>query len=204
MVGEDVYLIRTDASNEGFAKKVGLTYVPLLGLGIAMSEEDVNQYYMFSDGRSPVVAMIPGDEKWSLLCRVFEVETGESEADLSSVDAINDATEVGGIEVKMTDIFVNYSFIKWPDGELGIDTDLTETIGSGQLFAAPDTENMTVTMKLHQCYPGSRYILTDASMMADMMSVASSPVTEQLRALGGTDEIWVFTNGVPGSGIMGF
>jgi len=65
---------------------------------------------------------------------------------------------------------------------------------------------MTVTFKLHQCYPGSRYILTDTSSvgMAPMMSVPASAPTQALMDSGATDEIWVFANGIPGSGVMGF
>ncbi|MEM7128982.1 MAG: twin-arginine translocation signal domain-containing protein [Chloroflexota bacterium] len=202
--GEDVYLIRTDASNEEFANEVGLTFVPLLSVAAAMPEEDVNTYYMFSDGRPPVVSMIPGDEKWSSLCRVVNVDPGDSDVDLSSSAGVMEAADAGDVTMEATDVFVNYPFIKWPGGELAVDTELTQTLGPGQLFAAPDTENMTVTMKLHQCYPGSRYIVTDAGMMGGMMAVSDAPVTNQLKALGGTDEIWVFGNGIEGSGVMGF
>jgi len=41
-------------------------------------------------------------------------------------------------------------------------------------------------------------------MMAPMMSISDAAVTDELRALGGTDEIWVFGNGLPGPGVMGF
>ncbi|MEM7538703.1 MAG: twin-arginine translocation signal domain-containing protein [Chloroflexota bacterium] len=202
--GEDVYLIRTDASNADFANEVGLTYVPLLSVAAAMPAEDVNTYCMFSDGRPPVVSKIPGDDKWSPLCRVIKVDPGASDADLSSAEAIAMAAEVGEATVEMTDTFVNYPFIKWPGGELSVDPELAVSLGAGQLFAPPDTTNMTVTMKLHQCYPGSRYILTDAGMIGEMMNVPNAPVTNQLKPLGGTDEIWVFSNGIEGSGVMGF
>jgi len=65
---------------------------------------------------------------------------------------------------------------------------------------------MEVTFKLHQCYPGSRYIVTDTSAvpMAPMMSIAASAPTQALLNVGATDEIWVWGNGIPGSGVMGF
>ena len=40
--------------------------------------------------------------------------------------------------------------------------------------------------------------------MAPMMSIPAASPTEQLTELGGTDEIWVFGNGIPGPGVMGF
>ena len=41
-------------------------------------------------------------------------------------------------------------------------------------------------------------------MMAPMMNVSDAAPTNQLKELGGTDEIWVFGNGIPGPGVMGF
>ena len=60
--------------------------------------------------------------------------------------------------------------------------------------------------KLHECFPSSRYIITDTSAvpMAPMMSISASAPTQELVAANATDEIWVFANGIPGSGVMGF
>jgi hypothetical protein len=65
---------------------------------------------------------------------------------------------------------------------------------------------MEVNFKLHECYPGSRYIITDTSAvpMAPMMGISGSAPTQRLADVGATDEIWVFGNGIPGSGVMGF
>ena len=196
--GEDVYHIRTDASDQAFAEEVGLTFVPLLAVASTMDPADVNTMYMFDDGRTPVISMIPGDEKYSSLFRVVNVSGGDDS--LTSAEAI----EGSGATMEDTGVFVNYPLIQWPGGSLSVDTELTQTLGPGQLFAEPDLENMTVSLKLHQCYPGSRYIVTDAGMMGGMMNVADAPVTNQLKELGGTDEIWVFGNGIEGSGVMGF
>lgn len=45
---------------------------------------------------------------------------------------------------------------------------------------------------------------TSAAPMAPMMSVAASPPTQALTEIRATDKIWVFGNGLKGSGVMGF
>jgi hypothetical protein len=88
---------------------------------------------------------------------------------------------------------------------LSVDEAKEEYLGTGQLLEPIDTANLSVTFKLHQCFPGSRYIVTDTSAapMAPMMSVAASPPTQGLVEVKATDKIWVFGNGLKGSGVMG-
>jgi hypothetical protein len=76
----------------------------------------------------------------------------------------------------------------------------------GPLVAAPDLDAMVVTFKLHQCFPESRYIVTDTSAvpMAPMMNIQGSPGTEGLAEAGATSTITVFGNGLSGPGAMGF
>lgn len=117
------------------------------------------------------------------------------------------AAEAGDLTIdESANIFINYPLIKCPGGGQTVDTELTAVLPGGQLFAEPDLDDMTVTVKLHQCYPGSRYILTDmgAAPMAPMMNISASSPTNQLKDLGGTDEIWVFGNGLVGLGVLGF
>ena len=65
---------------------------------------------------------------------------------------------------------------------------------------------MTCTFKLHQCFPGSRYIVTDTSAvpMAPMMGVVGSGATDALRDAGATAPITIFVNGLEGPGVEGF
>ena len=202
--GESAYLIRTDASDPTYAEEQGLVYVPLLNTGVGMSA--TNMLYTFSDDRPSVIAQIPGDENYSSLFKVVQVEVSDASATLDSVDAVMAAADSGVVtldEEKL--LFVNHPLIQWPGGGLSVDSDLNgPPLMNGQLFAEPDLDAMTVTMKLHQCFPGSRYIVTDSSMMSPMMSISDAAVTNELKDLGGTDEIWVFGNGIPGSGVMGF
>lgn len=202
--GEAAYHIRTDASDPAVAEEIGLVFVPLLNAAAALAEGETNTYYMFSNDHPAVIAKVPGDENYTSLFRVINVDPGSSTAELNSAADIEAAAAAGDITLEPANYFVNYPLIQWPGGGLPVDAELAGTLDNGQLFAEPDTANMTVKMKLHQCYPGSRYIVTDAGMMAPMMSIADAAVTNKLQALGGTDEIWVFGNGIPGPGAMGF
>lgn len=202
--GDSVYYIRTDASDPAFAEEEGLVFVPLLNAAAGM--EDVNHLFAFADGRPPVLRYAPGEEKFSSLFRVVDVDLGDSGLEPLSAGEIDAAVGEGAITAEERNLFVNYPLVKWADGELTVDSELKEVLTGGQLFEPVDTENMTVTMKLHQCYPGSRYILTDTGSepMAPMMNIPAAGPTQQLMELGATDEIWVFGNGIPGPGVMGF
>lgn len=198
--GESIYYIRTDTSDSTYAEKEGLVYVPLLAT--ANGADIANTLYVMSDGAPAVMKFAPGNDSFASLFQIVNVTPPIGQT-FDSAEAIESAN---GVTIEETSIFVNFPILKWPGGELSVDTDLAETLGSGQLFAPCDTEKMEVTMKLHMCYPGSRYILTDTSMpgMAPMMSINSSPLTQKLKETGGTDEIWVFANGIKGPGVMGF
>jgi hypothetical protein len=203
--GASVYYIRTDASDPKVAQDTGLVYVPLLNTSQAM--DNVNIMYQFMDDRPAVFKWMPGDENYSSLFHCKPVmKVNDAGLELTSIDALEAAVSAGSIEVMDVPVYVNYPFVKWPGGGLSVDPELKEVLPGGQLFESVDTANMTVTMKLHQCYPGSCYILTDtgAAPMAPMMNIPASSPTLQLKALGGTDEIWVFGNGIPGPGVMGF
>lgn len=202
--GEAAYYIRTDASDPIFAEEVGLVYVPLLNA--ANGIEQVNKLYELPGDRLPVIAMIPGHEHYSSLFRMYSVTVQDDSLELTSEEAIEQAVADGAATLEERPLFVNYPLIQWSGGGMTVDPDLQEVLPGGQLFAEPDLENMTVTMKLHQCYPGSRYILTDTSSapMAPMMNVPASAPMQELKERGGADEIWVFGNGIPGPGVMGF
>ena len=96
--------------------------------------------------------------------------------------------------------------VEWPGGSLPVDENPTEALGAGPLVETPNKDRMNVKFKLHKCYPGSRYIVTDTSAipMAPMMGIAGAAPTQELMDAGATDEIWVFGNGIPGPGVMGF
>lgn len=204
--GEAAHYIRTDAGDQAFSQEAGLVFVPLLNTAAGLAEDEVNTMFTFGDDRPTVIRYIPGDEMYSSLFRLASVELADSSTELGSYDDVMAAIEDGSATLAEGNLFVNYPLIQWGGGGMSVDPDLEGVLPGGQLFEEPDTENMIVSMKLHQCYPGSRYILTDtgAVPMAPMMNIPASAPTNKLKDLGGADEIWVFGNGLEGPGVMGF
>ncbi|MGJ3241269.1 MAG: DUF7482 domain-containing protein [Anaerolineae bacterium] len=206
--GDDAYYIRTDASEQTFAEANRLVFVPLLNAALA-TESGTGRLYTFenpADDQFPVISNIPGDEAYSSAWQVHRVTFSGTPALLNSEQAIQEAEASGEVTIEALQLVVNYPLVKWSGGELPVDTELDSYLGTGPLISAPNTDRMRVTFKLHECYPGSRYIITDTSAMpmAPMMGIVGSEPTQQLADVGATDEIWVFGNGIPGSGVMGF
>ncbi|MDX1414969.1 MAG: hypothetical protein R3293_12310 [Candidatus Promineifilaceae bacterium] len=201
--GEPIYFIRTDASETAFAEENKLVFVPLLNAG----RDVAASLYSFGGDQPPVLAASPGDEEsFTSLFHIKNVTVNDDSLTLDSAEAVEMAAANGGVAIAETNIFVNYPVVKWSGGELAVDTEKDSYLGTGQLLEAVNTSDMTVKFKLHECFPGSRYIVTDTSIaaMAPMMSIPASPPNAELMNTGATDEIWVFGNGLEGSGVMGF
>ena len=130
----------------------------------------------------------------------------EGRLDGESAEAVDAAVAAGRLAVEETEIVVNYPTVKWPAGELPVDTVVEKALEGGPLLGPPDLATMTATFKLHQCFPESRYIVTDTSAvpMAPMMNIQGSPGTTGLAELGAASTITVFGNGLNGPGAMGF
>ena len=206
--GEDVYYIRTDSSDADFAAQHKLVHVPLLNAAMA-AEGATSQLYTFDNGadhQHPVVSTTPANDNYSSAWQIHTVTFNGTAEVLTSVEAIMEAEAAGDVTVEALPLVVNYPMVKWNGGELAEDTEKESYLGTGPLISPANTDAMRVTFKLHQCYPGSRYIVTDTSAvpMAPMMSIAPAGPTQALVKVGATDEIWVFGNGIPGSGVMGF
>ena len=199
--GKAVYFIRTDSSDAEFAEREQLVHVPLLNA--ARDRDITNDLYIFDDDRTPVIRHAPGSERFTPLFEIRQVSGG---GQLQSASAIDAALRDGRIEVESTRVLVNYPLVKWDGGGLTVDDEKKEYLGGGQLIEPVDTGGGKVTMKLHEAFPGSYYILTDASLggPADMMNVPVSGPTWELNTHRATDKVWVFVNGVEGSGAMGF
>ncbi|MBI3998155.1 MAG: hypothetical protein HY355_03910 [Armatimonadetes bacterium] len=205
--GQRAYHIRTDVSDADFAKRVGLVHV--IRLAGALKNGDTADYYLFTNrasGQLPVVSTAPGRDDFTPAFRLSRVTFTRTPQVLNSVDAIRDAQAGGMVRIGATSIVVNYPFVKWPDGELSRDTKREVYLGDGQLLNPPNVEKREVTFKLHQCFPGEWYIVTDTSAapMAPMMKIIASPRTSGLTKAGATAKILVFGNGIKGSGPMGF
>jgi hypothetical protein len=207
--GEPIYFVRTDASEEAFAKEVGLVFVPVLRLALD-KEGGVGRIFLFGDdaaeGQVSVVSTGPGRDDFTPLFRVSRITFTGDPAVLDSAAAVDAAVANGSIEVEETDVVVNYPAVKWPGGELPVDTVVEKPLEGGPLLSAPDLDEMVVTFKLHQCFPESRYIVTDTSAvpMAPMMNIQGSPGTTGLAEAGAASTITVFGNGLEGPGAMGF
>ncbi len=206
--GDLAYYIRTDASDAEYATANRLVHVPLL-TAAPNAEGATSQLYTFENGTAdqfPVMSHVPETDGYSPAWQVHRVTFNGDATLLDSADAVTEAEANGDVTVEVTNLVVNHPVVKWPGGELAVDTELTRYTGEGPLSRPIDLDHMLVTFKLHECYPGSRYIITDTSAvpMAPMMSIAPSGATQGLADVGATDEIWVFGNGIPGSGVMGF
>jgi hypothetical protein len=205
--GEHAYFVRTDASDAAFAEAEELVFVPLLAAAGSL-DGGAGDLYLFDEGapdQLPVLSSVPGMEGFTPLSRVTRVRASASRV-LDSARAVRAAADAGDAELEPTDIIVNYPPVKWPGGELTVDPEVKRPLANGPLLAAPDLDARTVVFKLHQCFPESRYIVTDTSAvpMAPMMSIVGSPGTEGLIEAGATAKITVFGNGIVGPGAMGF
>ncbi len=208
--GDRAYYIRTDASDQAFAQANGLVFVPLLN-ALQSKPEAASRLYVFDGGSAdqlPVLSTAPSQADFSPIWQVHNVKVTGSEV-YDSEDKVKAAEAAGAVTVEAQNLWVNYPVVKWPGGELSVDGEKKEYLGGGQCLEPVDSSGMTATFKLHECYPGSRYIVTDTSAapMAPMMAVSASAPIQELysqAAAPGTAKIWVFANGLPGSGVMGF
>lgn len=201
--GRPAYFIRTDCSDETYARENGLVWMPLLFAG--NDGEFENKLYVFDDGRLPVMRSIPGDPDYISLFEIVRV--GDShDREFNSASELRTASETGEAELDPTGIHVNFPVVKWQNGELPVDTERDSYLGTGQLLEPIDLEGMTITFKLHEGYPGSRYILTHTSAVdrAGAMNIAPAAASWATVEYYATDEVFVFANGIEGSGVLGF
>ncbi len=206
--GQPAYFIRTDASDEAFAKTEKLVHVPLMAKATSPAKGAAD-IFLFVNGLAdqPVVlSTAPNRADYTPAFVINRVTFTGQATRLGSAGEVAAAVSAGRARVERTKIVVNYPVVKWPGGEMPVDTEKTAYLGGGQLVKPVDVAGGKVTFKLHACYPASRYIVTDVSMapMAGMMNIALAPGADALTGSGATAKILVFGNGVKGSGPMGF
>jgi hypothetical protein len=204
--GRDVHFIRTDTSDEGFAREQRLIWAPRIA---SLASELSGAAYLISGGPSeqPVVlSSEPGRPDYTPAWRVHRVTWTTAPKTLTSVSDIDAASSAGEVSVEETGIVMNGAVVKWSSGELPVDTERTEYLGAGQLLEAPDVAAGTVTFKLHECFPRVRYIVCDTSLapMAQGMHIVHSPRLEGSTGAEATGRTNVFMNGLEGPGPMGF
>ena len=225
--GNEIFFIATDASDQKVAQQATqllgfkVNFAPLLS---QTPDEALSQAYAFINGipgkgpfgfQIPVLSAKPGDTGYSPLLQVNMVawKDNSSAKELKSVQEIMDAEKNGSLTVNKTEIVVNHPAIKWQGGQMQIREDKnitdTSTYGPAQVMEI-DTEKMLVTMVAHRGYgPDGKtiyYIVTDAipEMPASMMGVPSVPLDEKLAGTGVAVDLFQFSNGINGTGPMGF
>lgn len=225
--GFEVFYISTEASDEALAadltKVTGsrVAFTPALQ---RTPEGSLANIYAFANGikgtgplgfQPNVADSQPGDTKYSPLWKVNIVEwrQGVTPRELRSEADILIAQDNNELTITATKLVVNCPFVKWNGGQLQIRSDKTlndETpYGSGQVLSI-DTQKMTVTFVAHRGFaPDGKtiyYIATDASVkeVADDLGVIFVEKTKATLATSSASDLFVFTNGIKGSGPMGF
>ncbi len=205
--GKDVWFIRTDTSDKAYADQERLVWAPKL---VTLLRGNLaGDAYLVSGGpddQPVVLSTQPGRADYTPAWRLHRAAWKRQPRPLGSVAQVQAARRAGRLQVTSTDIVLNAAVVKWPSGAMPVDDQRAEYLGPGQLLEAPDTSGMTVTFKLHECFPGVRYIVTDTSMapMAKGMNIVHSPRLQASSKAGATGRTNVFGNGVKGSGPMGF
>lgn len=226
--GKPVYYIITDTNDKTHAKLISERQKWKVEITPPLSktpQESLSDVYMFLNGiegngtrgfQDEVFSSTPEQaEQYSAIRSVTHVtwkDDKEPEV-LDSIQKILDAQKEDKIELEKTSAIINMPQIVWPDGQMFVRTDETLTdeipyIG-GQILEI-NQENMTVTFVAHRGWgPDGRtiyYIVTDAtpSEPAEVMGVTNAPTLAKVVTSPAAVDLYQFTNGVKGSGPLGF
>ena len=225
--GFEVFYISTEASDKGLADHLTnfthsrVSFAPALKNAPPQSLANIYVFRNGIKGSGPlgfqpnVADSQPGDPGYSPLWRINNVEwkQGVSPKELKSETDILSAQKNGELTISSSDAIVNCPFVYWHGGSLKERTDKTlsdlTAYGGAQVLNI-DTKKMQVTFVAHRGFApdGSTiyYIATDASVkkVADKFGVTFVNKTGAALLSGGSSDLYVFTNGIKGSGPMGF
>lgn len=225
--GNEVFYVSTEASDEDLAAHLTevtgarVAYAPALAGAPAESLANIYAFANGIEGEGPlgfqpnVADSQPGDENYSPLWRINMVEWQEDATpqELKSEQEVLDAAQEGLVAITATEAVVNCPFVQWEGGSLQIredkELDDDSPYGGGQVLSI-DTEEGKVTFVAHRGFApdGSTiyYIATDASVkeVADALGVVHAEKTGAALLTGASSDLWVFTNGIAGTGPMGF
>ena len=225
--GNEVFYISTEASDADLADHLTsltgsrVVFAPSLGRTPPASLANIYAFENGIEGSGPlgfqpnVADSQPGDEQYSPLWRINLVKWSEgvTPAELKSEQEILAAQQEGMLEITPTTMVVNCPFVQWEGGSLMVRSDKTladdTAYGGGQVLAI-DTENMSVIFVAHRGFApdGSTiyYIATDASNQdaANALGVVFVDKTAATNLSGASSDLYVFTNGIKGTGPMGF
>src|SRR5215469_8377423 len=225
--GFEVFYISTEASDKGLADYLTnfthsrVSFAPALKNAPPQSLANI---YVFRNGikgfgplgfQLNVADSQPGNPGYSPLWRINNVEwkQGVSPKELKSETDILSAQKNGDLTISSSGTIVNCPFVYWHGGSLKERTDktLSDLMGyGGAQVLNTDIEKMQVTFVAHRGFApdGSTiyYIATDASVkrVADALGVICTNKTGAALLSGGSSDLYVFTNGIKGTGPMGF
>jgi hypothetical protein len=204
--GEAAWYIRTDASDEAYARREGLVFVPKIASLAGVGAGEAFVFTNGMDGQPTVFSSEPGRADYSPAWRINEVRWSGSPTLLESAADVQAAADAEELSTATNDVVSNMPVIVWPGGRMPVDYELIDYLGGGQLIEALDTAGGTVLFKLHECFPGSRYIVCDTSAppMAEGMAISASPGLAAARRAGATGRVNVFMGGIEGPGPMGW
>lgn len=225
--GHEVFYITTEASDKKIAEHLTnltgsrVVYAPSLKNTPPGSLANIYEFKNGIKGTGPegfqpnVADSQPGESGYSPIWRINLVEwkQGLTPKELKSEIEIISAQEKGDLSISPANIIVNCPFVKWNGGSLAEREDKTLTdqspYGGGQVLNI-DTKKNKVTFVAHRGFaPDSStiyYIATDASIkkVADALGVVFANKTSSALRSGASSDLFVFTNGINGTGPMGF
>ncbi|HSD05554.1 MAG TPA: hypothetical protein VLB45_07395 [Nitrosopumilaceae archaeon] len=226
--GKPLYYIVTDANDKTHAKMITEKQKWKVEIAPPLSKtpkDALDDVYMFLNGaegngmhgfQDEVFSSTPiQTEQYSAIRSVKHVTwKDEKKAEiLDSVQKILDAQKDGKIEIENSDVIINMPQIVWPDGQMTVKEDKTLTdetpYGDAQILDI-NTDKMTVTFVAHRGWgPDGKtiyYIVTDAtpSEAASMIGVTNAPKLAKTIASPAAVDLYQFTNGLKGSGPLGF
>jgi hypothetical protein len=227
--GNEIFFIATDASDNQTATQITnatgfkVNFAPLLAM---TPEEARGQAYVFENGiegegplgfQLPVINARPGQEGYSPLLQINLVRWNEGgqPTELRSEQDILTASNAGQLTITETGVIVNHPAVQWEGGSLSIREDVLNITDEssymgGQVTNIDTAVNMTATFVAHRGWgPDGKtvyYIVTDAvpAMPANMMGVPFVPADERLVGTPAAVDLFQFTNGINGTGPMGF
>jgi len=225
--GSEVFYISTEASDKDLANHLTeitgfrVTYTPALQRTPADALAQIYAFENGIEGEGPlgfqpnVADSQPGDLNYSPLWALNIVKWNDNTTprELKSQTEILSAQKNDELTVTPSGFVVNCPFVKWDGGSLQVREDKTlsdETAYGGGQVLDIDIEKMQVTFVAHRGFgpDGSTiyYIATDASVkdVADMLGVVFAERTGATLLSGASSDLYVFTNGIKGSGPMGF